>query len=349
VNAFKEKFINIFGCADWFAECSSIGTNPILNRGEEIYKLMGWIDQPQVQALARINVDDFCTALGVQSLPFLRWPLQRILFPVAYLFARRMASFDRWILETGLAEASEKTLARFVKGLEVCGREYIPASGPLLILSNHPGLTDTIALFAAIRRPDLKIVALDRPFLRALTHTSRHLIFIPEGTEGRIEAVRGISRHLREGGAVLTFPAGHIEPDPAVMPGAVQSLENWSQSIALFVRMVPQALVVPALVSGVVAEGALHHPLLSIRRREEDRERLAATLQIASNVLFPSAWPVRAQVRFGAPLQAGDLAGLGNALAITHAVTARERRLIEEVDPVAVPTIPPLPASPQSA
>ena len=32
--------------------------------------------------------------------------------------------------------------------------------------------------------------------------------------------VRDVARHLRAGGAVLTFPAGHNEPDPDVHPGA---------------------------------------------------------------------------------------------------------------------------------
>ena len=36
--------------------------------------------------------------------------------------------------------------------------------------------------------------------------------------------------HLRAGGAVLSFPAGCIEPDPDMGNGSAQTLQNWTDS-----------------------------------------------------------------------------------------------------------------------
>src|SRR5215208_3711940 len=98
------------------------------------------------------------------------------------------------------------------------GRENVPREGPLLIAANHPGLGDSLALFATIPRTDLRVVAAVRPLLDALPNTSRYLLTVAEASPGRFGLVRAATRHLRDGGAVLTFPGGRIEPDPAVLP-----------------------------------------------------------------------------------------------------------------------------------
>ena len=55
----------------------------------------------------------------------------------------------------------------FSTTLSVCGVENVPRSGPLLVLANHPGMTDAIALMAAL--PTLLVyILLGRFFLRGL-------------------------------------------------------------------------------------------------------------------------------------------------------------------------------------
>ena len=78
---------------------------------------------------------------------------------------------------------------------------------------------------------------------------------------------------------------GKIEPDPAVLPGAVEALEHWSASVDLFARLVPDLVVVPVIVSGVLSPTALRSPLTFLRRRKEDREWLAATFQMMTPAL----------------------------------------------------------------
>src|SRR5688500_14285845 len=141
-----------------------------------------------------------------------------------------------------------------------------------------------------------------------------------ETAASRLGVLRSGVRHLRAGGALLTFPAGRIEPDPAVLPGAAASLEQWSASLALFARLVPDATIVPAIVSGVLSRAALRNPLIYIRRREQDRQWLAATLQVG----LKHYQDVRVRVAFGAPTAAA-----GEPLAAAAAVLATARGLVE--------------------
>lgn len=56
--------------------------------------------------------------------------------------------------------------------------------------------------------------------------------------------VRAAADHLRAGGALLTFPAGAIEPDPALrLADALTSLAGWRNATELFVRLVPETAV----------------------------------------------------------------------------------------------------------
>ncbi len=214
-------------------------------------------------------------------------------------------------------------LEQMASGLKVEGREDVPREGPLLLVANHPGLCDAVALFAAIPRSDLRVIAAKRQFLSALPNTSQHLFTVSDASATRhLGIIRAAGRHLREGGAVLTFPGGKIEPDPAVLPGAAEVLESWSTSVDLFARLVPSLVVVPAVVSGVLSPTALRNPLTLLRRQTEDRRWLAATLQ----VLAPTLHGVATKVDFGRPVHAGAEAPVGRA------VFTEMRRLIERCE-----------------
>ena len=101
----------------------------------------------------------------------------------------------------------------------------MPRRGPLLLVSNHPGLADAVALFAATPRDDMRMIAADRPFLDALPNTSRYLLTIAETSAGRSGSCGRRPGILQGGGAVLTFPGGRIESDPVVSPRAVEALD----------------------------------------------------------------------------------------------------------------------------
>ncbi len=290
--------------------------------------------ESQLQTLIQINTQDFLSSFGLENLQRGRQAIEALCWLPAQRFANQMIQYDRQVGARGLRDASSRMLKRYVSRLEVVGQENIPSSGPLLVLSNHPGMTDTLILFSSLTRPDLQIVAAERPFLQALDNVSRHLIYVSEQTGQRMGVVRSVVQHLRRGGAVLTFPAGEIEPDPASMSGAAASLDNWSESIAIFARMVPEMRIVPAIVSGVIWPGSLRHPLTRLRRQQKDREKLAAALQILTQMLLPFYRPVITRVAYGPALTAGELAGSGDAAGILRAITTQARRLIEQSQPV---------------
>jgi 1-acyl-sn-glycerol-3-phosphate acyltransferase len=237
-----------------------------------------------------------------------------------------MCYFDRRVGAEGLQAGGALLCRRYTGGVRASGRANVPREGPVLLLSNHPGLCDTVALFASIPRPDLRVIAVDRPFLRALPQTSRYLDLLPDDLDGRAGVTRAVARYLRDGGAALTFPAGEIEPDPMVLPGAVDSLASWSESIGAFTRLVPQASIVVAMVGGVYDPAVLRHPLTRLRRRGADRELLAAALQLAGRRY--QGHPI--DVVFAPPLSASELlAENRDPVRITREVTDLARRVLE--------------------
>jgi hypothetical protein len=196
-------------------------------------------------------------------------------------------------------------LPKFISRLEVEGQEQIPQEGPLLVASNHPGGADSIALAASLPRQDLKIVVSAMPFIRGLPNSARHFIYTTLDVHERMRVVRESIRHLREGGSLLIFPRGQVEPDPAHLPGALEAVSQWSPSVGLIVKSVPETQVVPAVVSGVLAPSSLRNPLTRIRSSARDRQMLAEFLQIIQQMLLPRRIAVAAQVRFGRPFVAG--------------------------------------------
>lgn len=275
----------------------------------------------RVEVLARVCADDLLDSLGLGGVigkPGSK-PLQMAARVPARRLARQATAYDEVVGREGLRAGGAWALSHLARDLEVSGQEGIPDDGPVLVVSNHPGLGDSMALFAAIQRTDLRVVAAERRFLRALPNTSRRLITVDEASPERLGVVRTAARHLRRDGSVLTFPGGRIEPDPAVLPGAAEALGRWSASVDLFARLVPEITIVPAIVSGVISPTALRSPITYLRRRERDRRWLAATLQM----LVPALRDVVTRVDFGRPVTAAE------AGSVSERVTEEALRLIE--------------------
>ena len=282
-----------------------------------------------LEALTEINLDDLVSSFGWQDIPPLAFGLRKLFAQPAQKFARQMLGFDASVGESDLAEAARRLMkSSFVRDVRVHGREHVPADKPVIYLSNHPGMADTLALFAAINRPDLRIIAIQRPFLETLEHTTRHLFFIDDEPAKRVNAVRRVSAHLKDGGAVLTFPAGKIEPDPVVYDGALDSLEEWTDSAGVFLRFARDAVIVPTLVSGVIWDASARHFLTHLKRDRFEREKLAAALQLLAMVV-QDARPTTPHVRFAKPVTLDEV-GSTEAAAIHAVVLQRMRGLIDQ-------------------
>jgi len=278
------------------------------------------------ELLTQINLDDLVTSFGWQSRPLASSVLKKIFLKPAQTFAKIMVDYDSAVGERGLVEASRLTQDHFVRDVRVFGLDRVPDSA-FLALSNHPGMSDTLSLFCALNRPDLKIIALDRPFLNTLPNISRQLFYVKDDAASRMSLVRQVTTHLRSGGAALTFPAGHIEPDPEVYDGAVDSLKAWTDSAGVFIRMAPETAILPVFVRGVMLKKAARHWLLKIKKAREEKEKLAAALQLLAHLAFQQK-DVRVKVQIGQPITAGQ-PGSTDPQVIHQAVLTEVKRLIE--------------------
>jgi len=279
-----------------------------------------------LETLTQINLDDLVSSFGWQNYPLLARLLRVIFLKPAQTFARHMVEYDEVVGSHGIVEGGRNLVRRYVKDVRIINADRIPESA-FLALSNHPGMADTVALFAALNRKDLHIIALDRPFLVALPNTTKQLFFVQDDVTKRMTLVRQASAHLKSGGAMLTFPAGHIEPDPGLRPGAVESLQEWVDSVGIFIRMAPNAAILPVLVSNVIAKKYANHWLLKIKRTRDEKERLAAALQLLGMVLFGEKL-VTVTVQIGKPVYIKDV-GTNDTAVIHRAVLAEMKSLIE--------------------
>ena len=232
----------------------------------------------QGEKLVELNVRDLISAFKLSGKSKLwqflaQYPAKRL--------AHEMLEFDKTVEQRGIVEAGRFLLNRFSGSVTVSGAEKIPKFGPLIVASNHPGMMDAMALWTAIGREDIKIVAARRDLLDLLPNMRQRLILIDPNS---CRAFREAASHLKSGGALLTFPAGRIEPDVGVREGAIQSLANWSPSVISLKRRVEEATVLPAFVYGVISKIAMKNPLLNSFKDQKEHDWAAATLQILSPI-----------------------------------------------------------------
>jgi hypothetical protein len=283
-----------------------------------------------VAELRRAISTEILIALGLSRTSRLQCVLRPLAWPPAHHFARLAAGLDRQVDLHGWPAAARWVLPRFVEGVHTIGSEHVPASGPLVIASNHPGSYDVLALSAALDRDDLKILVSDVPFLRHMLAASRHFIYTDTAadTEARLGAGREGLRHLQSGGALLVFASAQVDPDPALLPGAEEALENWSASLRVFARRVPDLQMLVAIVSGVLSLTCFRHPLVRIRREQHLRQFLAEFIQVGQQVLFGRRFGLYPTVRFARGL---SIAGLGAQADVRAMAIAQARQLLAEV------------------
>ena len=174
----------------------------------------------------------------------------------------------------------------------------------MLIASNHPGAYDIIALIASIGRDDIKIIASGVPFTRSLIATSPHLIYVnPDdlGAPDRMVAIRSSIRHLQDGGALLIYPSGIVDPDPDIAPGLEESIGTWSGSLDIFLRRAPQTCVVPAIVSSVLSPRYFNNPLVRIPRTDWEKRKLAEMIQVIRQMISNKPIDLTPRLTFGEP------------------------------------------------
>ena len=188
------------------------------------------------------------------------------------------------VIETASAEHF------FSRTLQILGASYevaesdldrIPASGPVVIVSNHPlGGLDGIILGDLLRRrrKDTKLMA--NFLLKRVMHADQHMYFVdpfprPEAVRANLSGLRDCLKHLKSGGLLGVFPGNRVSHwqwdrrqvcDP-----------DWVANVGSLIRRA-EATVVPIYIEGgnslLFNLAGLVHPLLrtSLLARELIRQ-----------------------------------------------------------------------------
>jgi 1-acyl-sn-glycerol-3-phosphate acyltransferase len=187
-----------------------------------------------------------------------------------------------------LVQAVTATMAAVILRWRATGREHVPASGGVLLISNHLSYLDVFFLGIPLRRP-LNYVARSTLFLPILGPLIRSVGGFPIQREGiGASGMKETLRRLRSGGIVTLFPEGTRSRDGELGP--------LKHGIAVLI----QRAGVPAVPVG-----------------------LAGTFEVwPRSRRFPAPHPIR--IHYGRPIFPEELVGL-EAEAITSLV--RERLL----------------------
>jgi 1-acyl-sn-glycerol-3-phosphate acyltransferase len=271
---------------------------------------------------------EFFWLLGLPEESPLRRALQPLLDPVLGRFTDLAAEFDQGVARVGLPAAVRPYVPRFTASLTALGVGHVPAAGPALLVSNHPGAYDLFAVLAQLPRADIRVIVSEISILRHLPATLPHFIFIGRTEQSRMAAVRAGVRQLREGGLLFIFPGGIVDPDPAFMPGAARALQRWSPSLELFLRRAPETRVVPIVVSGVLSPGWLRSPVTRLRQEAKDKQKVAEACQVIQQLIAPASLRTKPLITFGPALHAAELLRKDARVPPLRAIVEHQRTLL---------------------
>lgn len=301
--------------------------------------LMDYPYAATVDRLTQICAREALAGLNLADSP-LRGLFNRLLRSPLRRFAAALADADRQVIDGYLDGFARALLPRLATTWRIAGVEHVPPEGPLLVVANHPGGLEILAVLAHLHRPDVYMVSNDQPLLRALPNADPHMIYLGADSAARAVNIRQVIARLREGAAVLIFPAGWMEPDPAVTPGALKFIEHWSDSPGLLLSRAPQTRLLPAAVSGVIGARAMRSWIVRRRKTLKGRQRAAAFLQMVMRAPnmgragFKGRWPIHLRLVFGAPVAAQQLAPALEPRALAEGVRQQMRALLQTLDPL---------------
>lgn len=283
----------------------------------------------QVENLRNTIIDEIFYALGLTRTGWARRAFGQIFHRPATRFATLAANFDNTVADQGFCRATQMFMPQFIDSFQVNGLENIPAKGPLLITTNHPGTYDGFIIAANLPREDFKLIISGVPFVQSFPATSKHLIYTSYNTQERIKTIRSAVRHLQAGGALMIMPRGNVDPDPAFMPGAHEALELWSPSLALFLRKVPSTSLQVTIVSGVLDPRFLRNPIVKIRRGAVERQKLAEFLQIMIQLFSSRRVEVNPAVSFAPVLTPEMLKNIGSENELMRAIKTHAHQALD--------------------
>ncbi len=198
----------------------------------------------------------------IQLRNFFKNPLQRKFFSVVGGAVEKALAIDR-INQIYYAAATRGDDRDFldrvldVMNIELAVAEAdlarIPATGPLVVVANHPfGGIEGIILGALLRsvRPDVKLMA--NFLLKAVPDLHESMIFVDpfdreESARVNLKPLKESVRWLKSGGVLGVFPAGEVSHID-LRRGGIRDPE-WSTTIARLIRMT-QSPALPVFFKG---------------------------------------------------------------------------------------------------
>jgi hypothetical protein len=285
-------------------------------------------DPTKVSKIYRSIMTEFLIALNLPAQGWIRMLLSPILHIPANRFARMAAELDDRVEQSGTVVGMSWFLHHYIDAIEVHGAENIPSQGPLLFASNHPGAYDGVCVLSSCRRDDINIVVSDIPFSHAFPSLYPHLVYVAAGTHGRMLALREMRRRLQQGGALLIFPTGYVDPDPDLQPGSLQALERWSPSIEWILRQVPETQLVPVIASSVLAKASLQNPLTRLKKTAWEKRKLAEFLQVSQQLIFSKRFLIKPRLTYGPPISGTTLKEMSSGPDLLPAIIQQVRQVL---------------------
>lgn len=288
-----------------------------------------------LQLVTRAILHEIRGVMGLARIPGAASLVGAVFGPSTRRLSRLLVRLDDEAAKYGLAAAAGNLLSNLIHEFRVDCLEAIPQQGPLLVASNHPGAYDLLILAASLDREDLKIISSDIAIFHQLPSIDPHFIPISADPHRRMAAFRAGLRHLLDGKALLVFPRGDVEIDPALSAEALRGIAHWSASLELYLRKAPKTQLVVATVSGVHSPRWFRHPVIRLWKRTEQRQKVAQIFQVAEQLILSRKAPLTPRVCFSAPLhfsQEGDLSEPAGRLMqmVTRTAQAQVAALINQ-------------------
>jgi hypothetical protein len=182
---------------------------------------------------------------------------------------------------------------------------------------------------AHLPRDDVKFISSDIPFLKKLPQTSHHMIYSAPDTHVRMGVARKAIKHLQNGGAILVFARGSLDPDPAFLPGCKEEINNWTSSLGLFLKKVPQTKLSISMVSNVLSEKYINHPATFFRKGRVNKQRLSEFFQVMYQLVSPGKLMVSPNLSFSTTLSLEEIGNTRDMKEITMEIIKRAHEQLE--------------------
>jgi hypothetical protein len=284
----------------------------------------------EIHRLSQFLIDEIVMAFGLKRSAFSRRVFVFLLNRVTTRLSTICILTDHKVATEGFPAATGWMASHWIREVTTRGAGSIPPKGPLLVISNHVGAYDILIVPSQINRKDIKIIASDSPFFRNLLNSSRHMIYASDEPGNRMAAARKGLAYLKEGGCLLLFGTGLIDPDPAVYPNAESEIGNWSSSIDFFLRQVPEAQVVISILSGIVMPKWANSPLTWLRRIDWQKRRIAEYGQVIEQLLFPRKPSISPTMTISPPITVEELRHDSRDNRLVPVIIARGKTVLKD-------------------